>query len=592
MAYTKYLFLAAIAFFILVIGCATPPPDSIQNRIQTDRVVARADTFYAITWDELMEKIRVSRELVEGGEMSAAEVHDFLEEILIDTLAGIHSDSIDLRDHFEHYRTFRGRYYDKLIRTWAQTMTFDKVTIDSQAVVEFYRDSSGLFETPERVNVYHIYLTGSGLLYGPDSLYMRTLDSDSLAKELEAYAWQIKDTLDTGASFKETARQYSHEKIATRPEGQLGWVERGVYEDPFDSVAFNLEPGTYSDPYLTGNGWHILYVEDYEPLDTLELDSTLFAQIENYLRSKESEKLAQPLIDSLEQEINLVYNEPILDTNVYFVEKSEWVGILNNTDTIDILDLRGLEENYRRKYNVDNTTPELKREMIHQAARRYILVQAARAAKIDTLPEVEQFREDVYHKVSKTVLLQQRRDPNWTPPDSAIQAYYQKNLEEFDFEKPLVVQHIVTEDSSFALFLRDQARAGFDFLELAEEYYPGEASLRRDLADLGEIGPGDMPEPFYEMARITPIGAVSEPVKTEYGWHIIKMIERREPKTLGQARHEIVPILRKRHQERVSNAFRDMLFETYGVVYTGPVRSVTLKPLSERLTPEEKAAIS
>ncbi len=592
MAYTKYLFVSAITLLILVIGCATPPPDSIQNRVQVDRVVARADTFYSITWHELMEKLRVSRELPDGGEMSSAEVHDFLEEILIDTLAGLYTENIDLDKYFEHYRNFRRRYYDELIRTWSRVTTFDPITIDSQTVRQFYRDSAKLFETTEKVNVYHIYLTQSGMLYGPDSLRMRKLPPDSVARELEAYAWEIKDILDKGASFKETAREYSHENIATRPEGGLGWVERGVYQDPFDSVAFNLEPGTYSDPYQTNNGWHILYVEDYKPIDTLTLDSTLFSQIRNYLKSKKSQKLAAPLIDSLEQEINLVYNEPMLDTNVYLADKTEWVGILNGTDTIDIHDLRAFEESFRRKYNVDNTTPEQKREMVHQAARRYILVQAARAAEIDTLPEVKQFRDQAYHKAAKTVLLQRRQDPNWTPPDSAIQAYYQKNVEEFDFEKPLVVQHIVAEDSAFAVFLRDQARAGYDFLELAEEYYPGDASLRRELADLGKIGPGDMPDAFYEMARITPVGQISEPVRTEYGWHIIKLIERRQPKTLGQARHEIVPILKKQHQKEVSDAFRDMLFETYGVVYLGPVRPVNLKPLSERLTPEEKAAIS
>jgi len=69
---------------------------------------------------------------------------------------------------------------------------------------------------------------------------------------------------------------------------------------------------------------------------------------------------------------------------------------------------------------------------------------------------------------------------------------YEYNIDDYTFEKPLTVQHIIVDDSVTGEFIRDQANSGVDFLDLAETFYPGEPSLRRELAQLGKIGPNDV----------------------------------------------------------------------------------------------------
>jgi hypothetical protein len=198
---------------------------------------------------------------------------------------------------------------------------------------------------------------------------------------------------------------------------------------------------------------------------------------------------------------------------------------------------------------------------------------------------VVDFRSVVRRQQGRAYLMTQSRDPQWRPADSMIEAYYNDHIASFDVDKPLVVQHIIAPDSVSASFIRDQAIAGIDFLDLAEEFYPGEPSVRRALADLGAIGPGDVSPEFYETARLTSVGGFSQPVKTEYGWHIIKVIERREPKTLAQARSEIVAALKKQHERQVFADFRDRLYDAYHAQVTGRLYPVYLRPRGERVEP-------
>ena len=163
-----------------------------------------------------------------------------------------------------------------------------------------------------------------------------------------------------------------------------------------------------------------------------------------------------------------------------------------------------------------------------------------------------------------------------------VQKYYEERRDEFTVEKPLTVQHIIFEDSLFADFVRGQAMSGYEFLELAEEYYPGEEAVRRELADLGGISSDDVLPEFWSAAMRTPVGEVSHPVKTQYGYHIIKVLEKREGKSLLQARPQLVQDLRERHKRELVDKYRDRLYKAYRVKFTGKLAPVHLEPLITR----------
>ncbi|RKX23739.1 MAG: hypothetical protein DRP47_12375 [Candidatus Zixiibacteriota bacterium] len=575
------LVIVSTVLLLLGAGCKRVVISS-QNIDRYQHDVVQADTLYSITMPELYDLLLHSKLIPHGGTLERLEVKQFLDSVVCDTLTGFAANEIKLEDHYFYYRMFRRPYYDLLIKEWLRKTVYDKIELDSTEVVKYYYNNPDVFSVEEKTLLYHILVTGLGLKYSSDSLYYRSISPEKLEEETAEYAWRLYKLLDFGEDFKEVSYLYSHDNLAKSRRGWLGWVARGVYKHPFDSVAFSLKPGEYSKPYRDEDGWHIVYVKDYQSEGLPDFDSVQYRLAWNGLMGERANKLAQPLVDSLAGEINLEFHEEVLDTNVYFVDRQQWAAIVNGVDSIDFTDLRSWEEATRKKYKVANTTIEMKKEILRRLAKRIVAIQAARAAGIDTLPYVKAEEERMRHKQCKALVRKGWTDIGWFPSDSMVEVYFQKHIDEFKPEKPLKVQHIITQDSVLGEFIRDQAMAGNDFLELANEYYPGEESIRRDLANLGDVGPEDVPPAFFKAAMSIQIGDVTHPIKTEYGYHIIKVLERFGEPDMNQARSKIAPILKKLHAMEVFRNYRDELYRRYQVRFPGSLYPIHLKPLEYR----------
>ena len=81
--------------------------------------------------------------------------------------------------------------------------------------------------------------------------------------------------------------------------------------------------------------------------------------------------------------------------------------------------------------------------------------------------------------------------------------------------------HILVEKQSQALQLIERINNGEKFGKLAKENSIDSGSGKRD-GSLGYFSRGMMVKPFEEVAFKLEIGQVSEPVKTQFGYHIIK----------------------------------------------------------------------
>lgn len=83
--------------------------------------------------------------------------------------------------------------------------------------------------------------------------------------------------------------------------------------------------------------------------------------------------------------------------------------------------------------------------------------------------------------------------------------------------------HILVKKNSEALAVVDRLKNGESFTNLAKELSIDKASGKRG-GDLGFFRKGKMVKPFEDVAFKLEKGQISEPVKTEYGYHIIKRI--------------------------------------------------------------------
>ena len=81
--------------------------------------------------------------------------------------------------------------------------------------------------------------------------------------------------------------------------------------------------------------------------------------------------------------------------------------------------------------------------------------------------------------------------------------------------------HILVDTEEEALELKKRIENGESVEKLAKEY--SKCMSREKGGNLGFFKRGQMVKPFEDAAFSLPIGVVSDPVKTEYGWHLIKV---------------------------------------------------------------------
>ena len=83
--------------------------------------------------------------------------------------------------------------------------------------------------------------------------------------------------------------------------------------------------------------------------------------------------------------------------------------------------------------------------------------------------------------------------------------------------------HILVEKQSQALEILERIKAGEKFGKLAKDLSIDSGSAKRD-GNLGYLGRGKMVKEFENTAFKLEIGQISELVKTQYGYHIIKRL--------------------------------------------------------------------
>lgn len=129
--------------------------------------------------------------------------------------------------------------------------------------------------------------------------------------------------------------------------------------------------------------------------------------------------------------------------------------------------------------------------------------------------------------------------------DETLQAAYESAYGNVDPEKEFNASHILVETEEEAKALVTELESGADFAELAKEKSTGPSGPRG--GELGWFGTGAMVAPFEEAVVAMEIGAVSAPIQTQFGWHVIKLNETRlkDAPALEEVRGQLVDEVRR-----------------------------------------------
>ena len=126
-----------------------------------------------------------------------------------------------------------------------------------------------------------------------------------------------------------------------------------------------------------------------------------------------------------------------------------------------------------------------------------------------------------------------------------VQQMYQAEFVNAESGAEYNASHILLESEDGALALVTALESGADFADLAKEKSTGPSGP--DGGQLGWFGPGMMVPEFEQAVQSLEVGAVSAPVQTQFGWHLIKLNDSRAmaAPSLSQARPEIEMRLRQ-----------------------------------------------
>lgn len=159
----------------------------------------------------------------------------------------------------------RGRFLEYL-RAQGLTAREFRENIYKRVVVNVMRQQNRKSQSeisPERIQDF--YIQNKIRFYQEEAMHLRQIILTPIADEgtdlLNQTAKKIIQELDEGDNFGDLARKYSQDEMS-RKGGDWGWIERQDIRKELSSVAFDLEPGQYSQPVELNNTIFILYCED------------------------------------------------------------------------------------------------------------------------------------------------------------------------------------------------------------------------------------------------------------------------------------------------------------------------------------------
>lgn len=140
-----------------------------------------------------------------------------------------------------------------------------------------------------------------------------------------------------------------------------------------------------------------------------------------------------------------------------------------------------------------------------------------------------------------------------------LETYYHEHQNEFVSKGAVRASHILVPSEEFANDLCKRISSGESFDTLAREY--SSCPSKEKGGDLGTFTKGQMVPEFEQAAFTLPIGQVSKPVKTQFGYHIIKVTEKEDSKQLS-------------FEEIKSHLLRSMIAEKQHAAYQNHIQEL------------------
>ena len=181
--------------------------------------------------------------------------------------------------------------------------------------------------------------------------------------------------------------------------------------------------------------------------------------------------------------------------------------------------MQGMDD--RERFNNNEGINILADELINQE----LLLEDAKAKKYDQDEEFAKELEVVKNNMLKNYAMHKVFE-SVTITDEELKEYYENNKETLFSPVTYTASHILVEDEKEADKIYEEIKDGKDFAKAAEEYSLDPSA--KNGGQLGSFPRGVMVKEFQEGLDSLKVGEISKPVKTEFGYHLIKLDDKKE----------------------------------------------------------------
>ncbi|MGE9881155.1 peptidylprolyl isomerase [Bariatricus sp. SGI.161] len=204
------------------------------------------------------------------------------------------------------------------------------------------------------------------------------------------------------------------------------------------------------------------------------------------------------------------------------------------------------------------SNPQFQQQCLDQVIAIYAYAQMGEDLKLDETEEfiriMENAKKDVLAQMAMAEILKKVE-----VSDEEVKAYYEANSRKFAKGETVRAKHIlVSEEDTCNSILESIVNGEKEFEDAAKEYSTCPSGQKG--GDLGEFGRGQMVKEFEDAAFAAEIGHVVGPVKTQFGYHLIKVEEKHE--ATAAPLEEVKDQIRKQiMQQKQNEAYSEKLAE-------------------------------
>ena len=226
-------------------------------------------------------------------------------------------------------------------------------------------------------------------------------------------------------------------------------------------------------------------------------------------------------------------------------------------EVITEADVNAFIQNMPKEQQMYASNPQFRQQIVDQLINYRLFSKYAEDMKMDETAEFEAALNNARKEILASMVISETvKAVEVTEED--MKAFYEENSNYFEKGATVSAKHILVKEEDKCQEILEEIIAGKVFEEAAQQYSTCPSGQKG--GDLGEFGKGQMVKEFEEAAFAAEIGQVVGPVKTQFGYHLIK-VEAKNEATVTPFEEVKEQIRRNLMQQKQNKAYADKAAE-------------------------------